>query len=116
MRVLITQSDFGLGYELTPVNEKHRRKFKRETGHESVVVNTDWDFPSLARSLGWSMRGRGRSPCDHPHTDGTVDCSLCGRGVGWFIEQARVYLDKRVDTVVREKLDGYFSAVLDGRY
>jgi hypothetical protein len=33
----------------------------------TILVQTDWDFPILATTFGWS-------PCSCGATDGTVDC------------------------------------------
>ena len=94
----------------------------------SVLVQTDWDFPSVAGSFGWSpnfvqvcaecghinpMRGYvceecdepGRY-CDHDGTDGTVDCS-CGVTAGDFISAARGWLDDHDGATVEDP--GYFE-------
>lgn len=34
----------------------------------TVLVDSDWDFPRLAGSFGYT-------PCEHCGTDGTVDCA-----------------------------------------
>jgi hypothetical protein len=65
----------------------------------SELVQTDWDYPATAESLGWSLRkvqkpGRRRkNKCDHRSTDGTVDCSDCGITASEFISAAGEYLD-----------------------
>lgn len=114
MRVLLTESDFGLGYELTPVNQRAARQYQRESGHESVLVNLDWDFPSLAESLGWSIRKvqrNRRKPCDHSSTDGTVTCSECGLTADDFISAAREWLDSRASwgTRFNRDVETYFG-------
>lgn len=93
MRVTLLSSDFGLGYELCPVSRTIGRKLEKATGSESILFQTDWDFPSLAQSLGWSMRSR---RCDHRSTDGTVTCSECGKTAPEFIAEAQEWLDARV--------------------
>jgi hypothetical protein len=74
------------------------------------LIQTDYEFPSLAESLGWSLRrlqkrsngetvilqrqpasGRG---CDHRSTDGTVTCRECGVTASEFITAAGRFLDK----------------------
>jgi len=54
MKVLLTS--YMTGYLLTPCNVKTCRKLKRETGEESALFQTDFDFPGLAESLGWKSR------------------------------------------------------------
>ncbi len=69
------------------------RSVNRRKGYRfSQLVQTDWDFPSVANSLGW--RGlRKRKECNHSQTDGTVDCPECGAKASEFISAAAVYLD-----------------------
>jgi hypothetical protein len=70
----------------------------------------DYEWPGLARSLGWNLarvqRVRGamqhlaRLPsrataCLHLGTDGTVDCRDCGVTASEFIRAAAEYLDAR---------------------
>lgn len=80
-----------------------------ETGERGQLVQTDWDFPSAARDLGWNMRRvqvrqngervrLRRAPkrgagCDHLGTDGTVTCGGCGATAADFIGAAAEYLD-----------------------
>lgn len=80
----------------------------RAYGREGMLVQTDWDYPSIARELGWNMRrvqmGKDgnsrilqRAPshghgCDHSCTDGTVTCE-CGLTATQFISAAAQYLD-----------------------
>ena len=77
----------------------------------SVLVQTDWDFPSVAGSFGWSPNfvqvcdEPGRY-CDHDGTDGTVDCS-CGVTAGDFISAARGWLDDHDGATVEDP--GYFE-------
>lgn len=62
-------------------------------GREAVVYyQSDWDFPALARSLGWSGKIR-REKCSHGATDGTVDCPDCGAAASQFIAAAAAWLD-----------------------
>ncbi len=46
----------------------------------TVLVQSDWDWPSLASNFGWE-------PC-HDETDGTIDCSVCGRTASDMIAEA----------------------------
>ena len=80
----------------------------RGYGRDGMLVQIDWDYPSVARELGWNMRrvqidrkgnarllqrapNRGQG-CDHANTDGTVTCE-CGLSATQFIAAARDYLD-----------------------
>lgn len=64
-------------------------------GRSIQFVQTDWDYPGLARALGW--RGKvGRERCEHRGTDGTVKCPDCGRTASDFIGAARDYLDRNI--------------------
>lgn len=77
-----------------------------ENENESILIQTDWDFPSVAQSFGWSIREvqKNNKNCDHSSTDGTIDCD-CGITVNEFIEAARIYLSN--DGMVTED-PGYF--------
>lgn len=107
MKVILT-ADNPCCYELTPVNRRIARKQKRETGDESVLFQTDWDFPGLARCLGWNGKV-GRERCEHRGTDGTIACPECGRTAGDFISAASAWLDKRVGCVFVGKGEEYFN-------
>lgn len=79
----------------------------RAYGPTGTLVQLDWDYPSTARDLGWNIRrvqpgpdgarylnrapNRGHG-CDHPGTDGTIDCPDCGCSAGDFIRAAGDYL------------------------
>lgn len=108
MRVFLTACEFGIGYELTPVNKQLAEKQARETGDESVRVTSDWDFPALAYTLGWNM-GR-TTRCDHSSTDGTIECKGCGRSPHYFVSESAAWLDKRVGSVIqRAGIEMYFQ-------
>jgi hypothetical protein len=77
---------------------------------QTVLVQTDWDFPATAETFGWSTRNVQVCPecdCDHNGTDGTVDCPDCGIKAGDFIDAAREWLDNN-DGVTAED-PGYFA-------
>lgn len=107
MNVLLTNGDFGT-YELTPVNKIIAKKLKQETGEESILIQTDYDFPILARNLGWNGKV-GREKCKHVRTDGTVDCPTCGLKSIDFISAAIDWLDNHNGHVFRSKADCYFG-------
>lgn len=78
----------------------------------TILVQTDWDFPGLASTFGWSVKNfqlDPQKPCEHPHTDGTVKCELCGAMPGDFISSARDWLENNEGKKVEDP--GYF----DGR-
>jgi len=80
----------------------------RETGEESALFQTDWEFPGLAQSLGWNGK-IGREKCDHRGTDGTVDCPECGKTAIQFIMEAEEWLDARVGKVFVKDVGHYFG-------
>ena len=77
----------------------------------SILVQTDWDYPSVAQSFGWSLRNVQRCPycggCDHSSTDGTVDCPECGVTAGAFIAAAGEWLRDNDGTTAEDP--GYFE-------
>jgi hypothetical protein len=77
-------------------------------GKESVLVQTDWDFPGTAASFGWDitkLQKIGQPKCDHDGTDGTVDCG-CGITASEFIDNARDFLDDHEGATAKDP--GYF--------
>lgn len=73
------------------------------------LIQSDWDFPATAQSLGWSLRRVQRAKdgsvrylkrrptrgsfCWHDSTDGTVTCQGCGLTASDFISAASDFLD-----------------------
>ena len=96
------------GYALAPVSRKLRKKLKKETGNEDILFQTDWDFPPLARNLGWNGKV-GRERCPHSFTDGTIDCPTCGRKAEEFIAAAARWLDDYDGRVFIGKGEEYFN-------
>jgi hypothetical protein len=92
-KIVLTAESYGT-YSLTEVRHDGR----------SICVQTDYDFPSIARSFGWNMRGR---KCVHSGTDGTIDCPECGKSVTDFITEARNYLDAHDGKIIFDP--GYFE-------
>ena len=73
----------------------------REDG-ESDLIQSDWDYPSTARTFGWSGVHRGKDGrfCNSGATDGTVDCRDCGATRTQLLGLAQDYLDAHIgDTV-----------------
>ena len=80
----------------------------------TVLFQTDWEFPMLASNFGWSIResqvmqaGYYGTVCDHSGTDGTVKCDTCGLTPATFIGEAREYLDAHLGKIVDDP--GYFA-------
>lgn len=85
-----------------------------DTGR-TIPVQTDWGYPGVAGSFGWSLRvvQRNKLDCDsyeicgHSGTDGTIDCPECGITVGEFIEAAREWLEDNDGATADDP--GYFQ-------
>lgn len=97
-----------------------------------MLIQTDWDYPSVAQTFGWTLAhvqrcdecgGAAIGPnvlhcqvcdhasetavCQHSHTDGTVECPECHCTPGEFISAAAEWL---TDNDGAEADDpGYFS-------
>ena len=65
---------------------------------DSHLVQTDWDYPGLASSFGWT-------PCDCGTTDGTIDCDH--RTASEMIAEARAFLEANEGMVIDDP--GYFE-------
>ena len=100
-------NDYGC-YFLTPVNKRLAKQLEDATGNDSVIFQTDWDFPGLARTMGWNGKV-GRERCQHRSTDGTVTCTECGKTAGDFIAAATEWLDDHCNQVFRGKGEEYFN-------
>ena len=66
---------------------------------ETILVQLDWDYPSLAHTFGWT------GICECGDTDGTVDCSH--KSASDMIDGAREYLDTHEGEIVEDP--GYFT-------
>ena len=64
----------------------------------TLLIQTDYDYPSLASSFGWS-------PCKCGSTDGTVGCPH--KTVSDMIAEAGQYLDDNIGETIEDH-DGYF--------
>ena len=67
---------------------------------DSIVVQTDWDYPGIASRMGFV-------PCDCGATDGTVDCPH--KTAGDMIAAAFDFIEAR-DGESYSELDDYFAA------
>jgi hypothetical protein len=70
----------------------------RASDGRTVLIQTDWDFPGVASTFGWS-------PCCCGRTDGTVNCSH--RTVTEMISEAYEFLCEHIGDSVEDP--GYFS-------
>lgn len=81
----------------------------------TILIQTDWDFPGVARTFGWDMSsvvvekaglmiGAG---CLHEATDGTVPCRNCKLPAGDFIAAAYDWLCDNDGATAEDP--GYFS-------
>lgn len=71
---------------------------ERDEGN-TRLVQTDWDWPGVASSFGWS-------PCDCGATDGTVDCAH--KTASAMIADAGAFLDDVAGAFVVVDDPGYF--------
>lgn len=74
----------GHGFMVYPV------KKQRIGDDNSRYIQTDYDYPGLARLFGWNSATR--RGCKHQGTDGTVDCPDCDMKAYMFIHKAFEYL------------------------
>ena len=86
-----------------------RGRFK--WAQQSVLVQTDWDYPGVAGSFGWNMaevqQEERTAPCDHSGTDGTVTCPECSLTATDFISAAYDWLISNDGATAEDP--GYFS-------
>jgi hypothetical protein len=90
--IRLEQGDFNFCFVIRRVSG-----LKKEREQE-VYVQSDWEYPSVASTFGWSIG------CDCP-TDGTVDCQH--RTVSKHIASAYDYLTDNIGKVVEDP--GYFD-------
>jgi len=109
MKVRLDEGDCGT-YLLIPIatnkeikamEYQNRKVFTDEC---SILIQTDWDYPGVASTFGWSPCRGCRQECKGS-TDGTVDCKK--RTASYMISDAREYLDNHIGKVVEDP--GYFG-------
>lgn len=61
-------------------------------GADTVLIQTDWDFPGVAGTFGASLQTLIPGDCDHDGTDGTVTCPGCKKTASDFISAAYDWL------------------------
>lgn len=62
-------------------------------GTGSILIQSDWDLPSIALAFGATLNYLVDNGCAHLGTDGTVRCVQCGADPGDFIGAALRWLD-----------------------
>jgi hypothetical protein len=85
------------------VRERADGTFDARDEASTLLIQTDWDYPSVARSFGWGMTSEA---CDHSATDGTINCPECGLTAEDFITAASHWLAENVGAVAEDP--GYF--------
>lgn len=81
-RIMLTSAPYGC-YEVTLLD-----------GEEpSILIQSDWDFPGVATTFGWT-------PCPCGGTDGTVDCPH--KTASQMIAEAQEYLDSHEGTTAED--------------
>jgi len=78
----------------------------------SILVQTDYDYPGVASTFGWSLPALvlpdgTLCPSDHDGTDGSIQCPGCGQPASYFIEAAGAYLRDEVGATAQDS--GYFT-------
>lgn len=92
-----------------------------------ILIQTDWDYPGIASTFGWSVSAAQRpthshidsgdecadaecdmhDACPHDATDGTIACEACGMTASEFIASAHTYLDDHIGDTADDP--GYFG-------
>lgn len=85
MKITLQSGDFG-SYLLVGDDSQNR------------LIQTDWDFPGIASTFGWS-------PCSCGATDGTVACAH--KNAGQMIAEAQAFLDEHIGDDFADP--GYFE-------
>jgi hypothetical protein len=73
----------------------------------SILMQSDYEAPSVASSFGWSVKTVRRRGCSHDGTDGTIDCKICGVTASQFIKSAQDYIEANDGKSVDDP--GYFE-------
>jgi hypothetical protein len=95
--------------EIVAVGRPRRDDSGRFEPNERILIETDWDYPGVAQSFGWSLRSvqKPGAHCDHDSTDGTVPCRECGLTQTDFISAAYDWL--REHNAAEAEDPGYFG-------
>ena len=96
------------GFLIVPNNGDSRDE------NQTTLIQLDWDYPAIARSMEWSLTAVQCDPddhdyCEHESTDGTIPCKECAVTASQFISAAYKYIREHSD----EEFDG-LDAYLPG--
>ena len=58
----------------------------------TILIQTDYEYPAIASLFGWQ-------PC-HNCTDGTIDCSICGKTTLEAIQEAKEVVENNIGITV----------------
>jgi hypothetical protein len=78
--------------------DEHGEESWDPRGEDTVLIQTDWDYPILASHLGWV-------PCSCGTTDGTVDCPH--RTAEEMIQEAEAFINEHLGEPFEDP--GYFQ-------
>lgn len=84
-------------------------KIVAEDGRD-ILVQTDWDWPGVASTFGWSLadcQWTNADKCEHSGTDGTIPCPQCAMTVSIFLKSARDWMDDNDGAEAEDP--GYFG-------
>lgn len=93
-RITLLRGDFGWTYVL------------EHDDRRDLVIQSDWEYPSIAMAFGWSPCCRCSRSC-RGATDGTIDCAR--RKASEHIAQAQKWLDSHIGKRVVDP--GYFEDI-----
>jgi hypothetical protein len=79
--------------------------------NQTTLIQSDWDYPGIAESMGWSLTAvqpdaEDHDHCEHKSTDGTVACKECCISASEFISAAYDYIREHSGENF-ESLDAY---------
>ena len=89
-----------------------RREFNLQKGEQlEILFQVDYDQCVVAVNLGFKLNTLQPSsplPCNHPNTDGTIDCPACGIKAIEFITAARQWIDEHDGEVFQNTMEYEF--------
>jgi hypothetical protein len=81
------------------IHDMEYQNRKQFTEEESLLIQTDWDYPPTASTFGWT-------PCPEcSNTDGTIDCEH--KTASQMISEAHDYLCENIGKVTLDP--GYYE-------
>jgi len=114
MPIELLEGDAGFLFEIALVHPNGKRvRYDDPDDHlpvETILIQTDWEYPAVARNFGWdmaTMQKEGFEHCHHQGTDGTVPCKDCGLTQTEFISAAHGWLTNNIGAIAEDP--GYFN-------